>query len=61
MVNAYLEIFDVLGDEAEFARWARELRALEAAGLDLSATLPIQRMPWVQRAQALGTPDSAPD
>jgi len=54
VINAYLEIYDVLGRDAEFARWARELGALEAAGLDLSATLPIQRMPWVQRARALG-------
>ena len=61
VVNAHLEIFDVLGDEAEFARWGRELRALEAAGLDLTATLPVKRMPWVLRAQALGPPASAPD
>lgn len=60
VVNAHLEIFDVLGDEAEFARWAREFGALEAAGLDLSATLSIQRMPWVVRARALASKASDP-
>ena len=61
VVNAHLEIHDVLGDDAEFARWARELGALEAAGLDLAATLPIQRMPWVLRAQAIVAQGSPPD
>mgnify|MGYP002777073795 FL=1 len=61
VVNAHLEIHDVLGDDAEFARWARELGALEAAGLDLSATLPVQRMPWVLRAQAIVAQGSPPD
>jgi GrpB-like predicted nucleotidyltransferase (UPF0157 family) len=61
VVNAHLEIHDVLRDDAEFARWARELGALEAAGLDLSATLPVQRMPWVLRAQAIVTQGSPPD
>lgn len=54
VINAYLEIYDVLGRDAEFARWARELGALEATGMDISH-LSIQRMPWVQRARALGT------
>jgi len=61
VVNAHLEIFDVLGNDAEFARWAGELGALEDSGVDLTATLPVQRMPWVQRARALGSQTSPPD
>jgi hypothetical protein len=61
VVNAHLEIYDVLGDDAEFARWAREFGALETAGLDLSATLSIQRMPWVVRARALSRQAPDPD
>jgi hypothetical protein len=54
VINAHLEIFDVLGDDAEFARWARELAALEAAGVDTSV-YPIERMPWIAKARQAAT------
>jgi hypothetical protein len=52
VVNAYLEIYDVLGDDAEFARWAREWAGIEASGVDTSH-YAIVRMPWLERARRI--------
>ena len=61
VVNAHLEIYDVLGRDAEFARWTRELAVLEAAGMDLSSVLPLHRMPWLERARRIArTPGASP-
>lgn len=50
VITAHLEIFDVLGDDAEFARWARAFVAVEAAGVH-TGSYPIERMPWLTRAR----------
>ena len=55
VINAHLEIFDVLGRDADFAQWARELAALEAAGVELPRLAT--RMPWIMRARALSKGD----
>ena len=55
VINAHLEIFDVLGRDANFAQWARELAALEAAGVELPRLAT--RMPWIMRARALSKGD----
>lgn len=52
VINAHLEIYHVLGREPEFNRWARELQALEAAGIDVGS-ISLARMPWVARARHL--------
>jgi predicted Ser/Thr protein kinase len=52
MINGHLEIFHVLGRDAEFAQWARELVALEAAGVEAGHT-PAYRAPWMVRAREL--------
>jgi hypothetical protein len=59
VVNAHLEIFDVLGRDAEFARWAGELEAIERSGQDLSLLLA-RRMPWVERARRMNGRMPAP-
>ncbi|MBK8286824.1 MAG: serine/threonine protein kinase [Ahniella sp.] len=58
VVSAHLEIFDVLGRDADFANWARELVALEAAGIDVAQLAP--RMPWIARARAMNRDERAP-
>ncbi|MGE4070297.1 MAG: protein kinase [Lysobacterales bacterium] len=58
VISAHLEIFDVLGRDADFAQWARELAALEAAGLDLDKLAT--RMPWIARARAMTRGVGAP-
>lgn len=50
VINGHLEIFHVLGRDAEFAQWARELVAVEAAGLNAEHT-PAYRAPWMERAR----------
>jgi hypothetical protein len=52
VVNAHLEVFDVLGRDAEFARWAGELEAIERSGQDMSLLIS-RRMPWVERARRM--------
>ena len=59
VVNAHLEIFDVLGRDADFARWAGELETIERSGQDLSLLLS-RRMPWVERARRLHGRDPPP-
>jgi hypothetical protein len=58
MINAHLEIFDVLARDADFAQWARELAALKPVGIDLDQMAT--RMPWLARAQALVRDDPKP-
>lgn len=54
LIHAYLEIHDVLGDDAEFARWAGKLGDAMHAGLDLDPWLSQPaRYPWVVRAVGL--------
>jgi predicted Ser/Thr protein kinase len=61
MINGHLEIFDVLGRDAEFAQWARELVAVEAAGIEVQHT-PAYRAPWMVRArQVAGAAPSGQD
>lgn len=55
VISAHLEIFDVLGRDADFALWARELAALEATGLDLDKLAT--RMSWIARARAMNSRD----
>ncbi|MFO1494393.1 MAG: serine/threonine-protein kinase [Lysobacterales bacterium] len=52
VINAHLEIYYALGREPEFSRWARELQALEAAGVDVGP-IALVRMPWVAQARHL--------
>ena len=58
VVLAYLEIFDVLGRDTDFAHWAEELAALEAGGIDVEQFA--SRMPWVARALAMPREGRAP-
>ena len=58
VVSAYLEVFDVLGRDTDFAHWADELAALEASGIDVEQFA--SRMPWVARALAMTREDRAP-
>ena len=58
IVNAYLEVYDVLGDETEFRRWAAELQRMVAAGMPTNALLS-GRFPWMERALKLKL-DEAP-
>jgi predicted Ser/Thr protein kinase len=51
VINAHLEIFDLLGRDAEFERWALELATLEPGGIDLDKLAA--RMPWMARARSL--------
>jgi hypothetical protein len=55
VISAHLEIFDVLGRDADFAQWARELAAMEAAGIDLDKLAT--RMSWISRARAMSSGD----
>lgn len=52
VINAHLEIHDVLGDEHSFAHWAVLLAELEAAMPSLR-TLKLDHMPWIARARHL--------
>ena len=49
IVNAYLEVYDVLGDAEQFRRWAAELQRMAAAGLPTTPVLS-GRLPWLTRA-----------
>lgn len=55
MINAHLEIFDVLARDVDFGQWARELAALQPVGVDLDQLAT--RMPWLARARALNRGD----
>jgi predicted Ser/Thr protein kinase len=59
VINAHLEIYDVLGRDEEFARWAREMATLEAAGVDLGV-FAMARMPWVEKARRVAVGTGAP-
>ncbi len=61
IVLGYLEIFDVLKDEARFRQWAGELQKLEQAGVRVSQLLTGLH-PWVLKARAfyLPKPPDAP-
>lgn len=50
VINGHLEIFHVLRRDAEFAQWARELVAVEAAGVNAEHT-PAYRAPWMGRVR----------
>ncbi|MBK9654670.1 MAG: hypothetical protein IPO66_04050 [Rhodanobacteraceae bacterium] len=49
-ILGYLEIFDFLGRDDDFARWAKALRELERSGVPLDVA---RGRPWVERALKL--------
>jgi hypothetical protein len=60
MINGHLEIFHVLGRDAEFAQWARELVAVEATGIEVEHTAAY-RAPWMVRARQVAGATTAGD
>jgi hypothetical protein len=60
MINGHLEIFHVLGRDAEFAQWARELVAVEATGIEVQHTASY-RAPWMVRARQVAGATTAGD
>jgi predicted Ser/Thr protein kinase len=50
LIIGYLEIFDTLGRDDDFARWAEALRELERSGVPLDV---VRGRPWVERALKL--------
>jgi serine/threonine protein kinase len=55
IINAHLEIYEVLKDQAGFERWAQELHAWQQRGSVLPVEL-LRRFPWLRRALTLPKP-----
>jgi len=52
LINGYLEIYEVLGRDAEFRQWAKELRRMVDGGMPVGA-MTSGRFPWINRALSL--------
>jgi predicted Ser/Thr protein kinase len=55
VIISALEIHHVLGRDADFQRWAQELRRVEAEGVQ-TTQLDATKMPWLKRARSTNSP-----